>query len=61
LNLLTPKRPQIKKSHSMASSTTIVEIELWSNAALSGDAKERSNEYSERPENTQMEKEITVG
>jgi len=61
LNLLTPKRPQIKKSHSMASSTTIVEVELWSNAALSGDAKERSNEYSERPENTQMEKEITVG
>ena len=29
LNLLTSKRPQIKKSHSLASSSAIVQVELW--------------------------------
>jgi len=31
LNQLTPSRMQIKKSHSMATSSTLVEIKLWDN------------------------------
>ena len=33
LNLLTPKKSQIKKGHSMGSSTALVEIELWDGKA----------------------------
>ena len=29
LNQLTPSRTQIKKSHSMATSSTLIEIEIW--------------------------------
>tara|TARA_Y100000746_G_C15032472_1_gene255937 strand:- start:26 stop:505 length:480 start_codon:yes stop_codon:yes gene_type:complete len=29
LNLLTPKKSQLKKGHSMGNSTALVEIELW--------------------------------
>ena len=30
LNQLTPKRTQIKRAHSMATSSALVEVELWS-------------------------------
>ena len=33
LNLLTPKKSQIKKGHSMGNSTALVEIELWDGKA----------------------------
>jgi trimethylamine-N-oxide reductase (cytochrome c) len=29
LNLLSPKKSQIKQAHSMASSTALVEVEIW--------------------------------
>ena len=29
LNQLTPSRTQIKKSHSMATSSALVEVEIW--------------------------------
>tara|TARA_B100001250_G_C19594710_1_gene697916 strand:- start:630 stop:836 length:207 start_codon:yes stop_codon:yes gene_type:complete len=29
LNQLTPKRSQIKQAHSMATSSALVEVELW--------------------------------
>ncbi len=34
LNLLTPKKTQIKKAHSMGNSTAIVQIELWDKKEL---------------------------
>ena len=34
LNLLTPKKTQIKKSHSMGNSTALVEIEIWDKKEL---------------------------
>ena len=34
LNLLTPKKTQIKKSHSMGNSTALVEIEIWDQKEL---------------------------
>ena len=34
LNLLTPKKSQIKKAHSMGNSTALVQIELWDKAEI---------------------------
>jgi hypothetical protein len=34
LNLLTPKKSQIKKAHSMGNSTALVELELWDKKEL---------------------------
>ncbi len=34
LNLLTPKKSQIKKAHSMGNSTALVQIELWDKKEL---------------------------
>jgi len=34
LNLLTPKKTQIKKAHSMGNSTALVQIELWDKKEL---------------------------
>ena len=41
LNLLTPKKTQIKKAHSMGNSTALVQIELW-------DKKELKKPYKEK-------------
>ena len=41
LNLLTPKKTQIKKAHSMGNSTALVQIELW-------DKKELKKSYKEK-------------
>jgi trimethylamine-N-oxide reductase (cytochrome c) len=43
LNLLSPKRSQIKKGHAMASSSALVEVEPWDRAELL-----RSNEAAKR-------------
>ena len=34
LNLLTPKKSQIKKAHSMGNSTALLELELWDKKEL---------------------------
>ena len=34
LNLLTPKKSQIKKAHSMGNSTALVQIEIWDKKEL---------------------------
>ena len=34
LNLLTPKKSQIKKAHSMGNSSALVQIEIWDKKEL---------------------------
>ncbi|MBT6200313.1 MAG: molybdopterin-dependent oxidoreductase [Bacteroidetes Order II. Incertae sedis bacterium] len=46
LNLLTSKRHQIKKSHSMSSASTIVEVELWRSDDEVSDSPDQQNQNS---------------
>jgi len=50
LNLLTSKRPQIKKSHSLASSSTIVQVELWDGKTGTETSAENQAEEQENME-----------
>ena len=46
LNLLTPKKTQIKKSHSMGNSTALVEIEIWDQKELKEYLNSKSKKLS---------------
>ncbi|MDP6885046.1 MAG: molybdopterin dinucleotide binding domain-containing protein, partial [Rhodospirillales bacterium] len=42
LNLLTPKRSQIKKAHAMASAACLVEVAPWDGATMTDQAEDRA-------------------